>query len=282
MTRPTNPYDTEGLSCAVLGNKGAGKSNTLMVMAEGAHGNFLPFICYDINGDAASLTELGDDVILIGRPNNREKIRRADYPLGSAITEAGRFVKMVLEEGYSLVVDMSRQRDQELKYRAFSALLEEHYLQAEYNRTPVLVAIDEAHNFAPERRADEYQAMSKQILRMVASDGRKRGMASVIATQRATYLDKAIIFGANLRIFGKCTWWDDYKIFKKYVPASFKQMRELRSGQVFIMSEKNWGLVQVRRQHCTDLGETPAFAPRKSKTRPSKRVRQMPLPLNGA
>ena len=53
------PYDTEGLTCCLLGNKGAGKSNALAVMAEEFHANQIPFIFYDPNGDAASLRQPG-------------------------------------------------------------------------------------------------------------------------------------------------------------------------------------------------------------------------------
>ena len=71
---------------------------------------------------------------------------------------------------------------------------------------------------------------------------------------------------------------DDYKIFKNYVPASFRQMQALRSGQVYIVSEKAWGMTQIRRQRVTDLGRTPAFVPRQSGARPSK-IKQLRLPL---
>ena len=102
-------------------------------------------------------------------------------------------------------------------------------------------------------------------------------MMLVVATQRSTYLDKRIIFGANVRIFGKMTWLPDYKAYAEYIPASFQQMRGLRSGEVYIVSEKAWGLTRVKRRQTTDLGATPAIRVRPRAARPSLAQLQLPM-----
>lgn len=277
LTKP--PYDTEGLGVVVLGNKGAGKSNILAVIAEEAHRNMVPFIYFDPNGDAASLKELGEDVIVIGDPEHDEAVRRADYPLSVALRDKRDLIRMVLKEGFSLVIDLTEGEDPDLPHLVFQGLINEHYRQAGRLRTPCFVIVDEAQNFAPEGGADDLEKGSLRSLSKIAFDGRKRGMLLVVATLRATYLSKKIIFGANVRIFGKLTWLADYKIVQNYVPASFRQMMTLRSGHVFIMSDNGFGMERIRRRNTTDLGKTPAFKQVKRRSRPSK-IQQLRLPID--
>lgn len=263
------PYDTEGLTCCILGNKGSGKSNLMAVLAEEAHRNQIPFIYYDPNGDAISLRELGDDVLTIGSPGHPEKIRRADYSLAVASREIGDFVRIVLRDGYSLVLDLVEQDNAPDPLSLFTALVNEHYRQAGKVRVPVFVLVDEAQCFAPQSGADEAEQASRRALGKVAADGRKRGMLLTVATQRPTYLDKRLVYGANVRIFGKCTYYPDYEAIKNYTPATFSQMQQLRSGEVFIVSEKAFGKTQIKLRHTTDLGKTPAFKNVK-RARPNK------------
>jgi DNA helicase HerA-like ATPase len=272
----TAPYSTEGLTVTILGNKGMGKSNILAVFAEEAHRNQIPFIYYDPNGDAASLRELGDDVVVIGQQDHEERLRRADYPLAVALRDPGSFVEMALNEGFSFVVDLS-DPDDELRLATFTAMVQCHYKMAAKVRRPCFMLVDEAHCFAPQIGADEAERASRRALGRVSTDGRKRGMALVTATQRSTYLDKRIIFSANVRIFGKVTYFPDFRAFKEYLPVSFEQMRSLRSGEVYIVSEKAWGITHIRRRGTTDLGATPAFRPGKNLARPSLKQIQLPF-----
>lgn len=270
------PYDTEGLTVAILGNKGMGKSNILAVFAEESHANQIPFIIFDPNGDAASLRELGPDVVLVGNPAHDEPLRRAHYPLSVVRRDAGSFVDMALKDGYSLVLDLSDQ-DGADPLATFTTLINQHYKRAGKLRTPCFILVDEAHLFAPQTGADESERESRRALGKVSTDGRKRGMMLVAATQRSTYLDKRIIFSANVRIFGKVTYFPDYKAYAEYIPASFQQMRGLRSGEVYIVSEKAWGLTRVKRRKTTDLGATPAIQVRPRTTRPSLAQLQLPM-----
>jgi len=194
-----------------------------------------------------------------------------------ARVESSDFVRMVLHEGFSLVFDMSDSADDD-PLQTFLIFVMEHYRQAAMHREPVMVVIDEAHCFAPQSGANAQEAETRRALGRVAADGRKRGMLLVAASQHATYLHKRIIRAANIRLFGKITYWPDYNdVIKHYVTGlSFSQMQGLRSGQTVIVSERASGIVQVRRRTTTDLGQTPAFRRRSRKSRPSK-VRQLSL-----
>ena len=271
------PYNTEGLTCAVIGNKGSGKSNLLAVMAEEFHAAEIPFAYYDPNGDAASLRELGGDVIVIGDTNHSEPLRRAHYNLNTAVEQSSEIISMVLDDGFSLVVDMTSREGMPHPLEVFIALTTQHYRQSSELREPCAVFVDEAQNIAPQSGATELQVISRRALNQINADGRKRGMVLVTATQRTTFVDKGILFGANLRVFGKLTWHDDYKKAKPYISASFREMNNLRSGDVFIVSEKRSGQTRIKLRKTTDLGKTPAFKKRSRRVRPD--IRQLQLPI---
>lgn len=278
------PYDTEGVTMAVLGNKGSGKSNTLAVLAEEAHRNHIPFVFFDPNGDAVSLVELGDDVVTVGNPGHVDAARRADYSADAARRDIQNFVKMVLEEGFSLVFDLSGDGDP-APHHTFAIYLKEHFRQAGRLRTPVFIFVDEAHLYAPQQKGSDEEEASRKILGQIASDGRKRGMVLVFATQRSTFIHKKILFGCNIRMFGKITYYPDFDALKYYLPPGynhpkygFSKMRHLHSGELIIVTQGAWQRIRIRRRKTTDLGQTPAFKPRRDKKRPSKKV-QLQLKL---
>lgn len=265
LTEP--PFVTEGLRVSIIGNPGMGKSNLMAVLAEEAHEQGIPFLFFDPNGDACSLRELGPDVVVIGRADHHEPLRRGHYSLSDF--KAGELITMLLVEGYSLVVDLSDQDDPDLAQMAFTRLVNEHFKQAGAHRYPVLVLVDEAHRFAPEGSADDFEKESRKALFKLVHDGRKRGIMVVAASQRSTFLSKRVIFGSNVRIFGKTTYRPDYdQVVRKYIPVvSFSQLLKLRSGEVYIvgegiMNQGNLGRARVRRRNTTDLGRTPLIKPR--------------------
>lgn len=278
-----SPYQSEGLGIVLLGNQGCGKSNAMAVLAEEAHRQTLPFIFFDPGGRQVSLRELGDDVIVIGNDKAKKDIFRAHYPLSLAIRDAKHFISMVLNEGFSLVVDLRLGDNPERGHAAFQALLNEHYKQADDTPTPCIVLVDEAHNVAPQMQATEEEKISLKVIGRAALEGRKKGIMLIVSTQRPTYLHKQMIFGANVRLFGKVTYEKDYKsIIAQYLPiVSFGQIRALRSGEMFVVAEnifpeRNLGKIRFRLRHTTDLGGTPLVNFRK-RERPS--LGQLKLPM---
>lgn len=282
LTAP--PYDTEGLSMVILGNKGAGKSNVMKVMAEEAHRNGIPFFYFDPKGGAAALRELGPDVVVVGDTSHPVAQRRAHLPLANALEEARDYVRMVLKDGFSLALDMAEGEDPDLPQIAFQALINEHFRQAGHLRTPCFVFVDEAHIFAPQSGADALEKKSLKALGKMTSDGRSRGIMLVVASQRATYLSKKVVYGANVRLFGKITYWPDYDgVVRHYIPVKFNQMKGLKSGEVFVIgervvnSEHPLNKVQIRRAEVTDLDKTPVLVAKKELVRPSLHQLQMPF-----
>jgi DNA helicase HerA-like ATPase len=74
---------------------------------------------------------------------------------------------------------------------------------------PFLLVVEEAHNYCPERGFGS--AISSNILRTVASEGRKFGMGICIVSQRPAKVDKNIISQCNTNIILKVTNPNDLK-----------------------------------------------------------------------
>jgi hypothetical protein len=174
----------------IQANSGGGKSWLLRLIAERAG---IQTIVLDNEGEFASLRE-AVDVLLVG----------AGGELPANPRHAVLLARRLLEYKVSAVVDLY-----ELKLsdrRRFVKLFLESliHLPRELWR-PTLVILDEAHLYCPERGSGE--AESTEAVVSLMSQGRKRGYAGIIATQRLSKLHKDAAAEANNVIIGR-TWLD--------------------------------------------------------------------------
>ena len=161
---------TRMLLCA---NSGGGKSYALRKIMEVSHDKVQQII-FDTEGEFKSLRE-AFDYVLIGKDG--------DIPI--SIKTATILPRKILELGVSVIIDMSELKFHErvLFVRRFLEALME--LPQEYWQ-PLLVILDEAHIFAPEKG----NAESAPAVIDLASRGRKRGYALLAATQRISKFNK--------------------------------------------------------------------------------------------
>ncbi len=174
----------------IQANSGGGKSWLLRLIAERAG---IQTIVLDNEGEFASLRE-AVDVLLVG----------AGGELPANPRHAALLARRLLEYKVSAVVDLY-----ELKLsdrRRFVKLFIESliHLPRELWR-PTLVIHDEAYIYCPERGSGE--AESTEAVISLMSQGRKRGFAGIIATQRLSKLHKDAAAEANNVIIGR-TWLD--------------------------------------------------------------------------
>lgn len=156
-------------------NSGGGKSRALRYLLEGTHGRVQQIIL-DPEGEFASLRERFD-YVLAGR----------DGDVPAHPKTAAMLARRLMELGVSAVVDLydlSTHDRREFVKRFLDELMR---LPRALWR-PLLVVIDEAHIFAPERGAGESQALESVIT--LCTQGRKRGYAACLATQRISKLHK--------------------------------------------------------------------------------------------
>jgi hypothetical protein len=157
-------------------NSGGGKSRAIRQLLEETHGKVQHFVL-DPEGEFATLRERFDYVLAAGKggdvvasPKHAKVLCRRLMELGAsavidlydlALADRREFVRVFLEELMSLPRDLWR---------------------------PLLVVIDEAHVFAPERGSGD--ATSTDAVIALCTQGRKRGYCAVLATQRISKLHK--------------------------------------------------------------------------------------------
>jgi DNA helicase HerA-like ATPase len=199
----------------IQGASGAGKSWTLRRLLEQTASS-LQQIIIDPEGEFRSLAEKFGHAVI--------DATRLDQ---ASVAEAARRVR---EHRLSVLLDLSdldREAQMQIVAAFLSALIEaprEHW-------TPALVAIDEAHLFAPfGGQSSESSSVRKAAIASVTdlmSRGRKRGLAGVLATQRLARLAKSVasevhsfLIGLNtldldIRRAAETIGWDARKAFDR-------------------------------------------------------------------
>jgi hypothetical protein len=223
----------------VQANSGAGKSWALRRILEQTHGQ-VPHVVIDVEGDFHTLREKFPYVLFGGAG--------ADCKIEIKI--AGLLARRVLEHGFSSILDIS-----ELKAHArlrFVRIFLDALLDAPRAlRRPLLVVVDEAQLFCPEKG----QAESAAAVIDLMTRGRKRGYCGVIATTRISKLHKDAAAEANNKLIGRSALDLDMKragdelgfsgreqlltlrdldpgVFYAFGPAISKTVRQVRIGKV--------------------------------------------------
>src|SRR5216683_1340120 len=174
----------------IQANSGGGKSWLLRLIAERAG---IQTIVLDNEGEFASLRE-AVDVLLVGGGGE----------LPANPRHAALLARRLLEYKVSAVIDLYELKLAERRHFVKLFLESLIHLPRDLWR-PTLVILDEAHIYCPERGSGE--AESTEAVISLMSQGRKRGYAGVIATQRLSKLHKDASAEANNVIIGR-TWLD--------------------------------------------------------------------------
>jgi hypothetical protein len=170
----------------VQANSGGGKSHTLRYILEETFGS-VQQIVLDPEGEFATLREKFD-YLLAGKDG--------DVP---ATTNTARVLcRRVMELGVSAVVDLYDLNIHERRAFVHLFLDELMNLPRELWR-PLLVIIDEAHVFAPQAGG----ADSLAAVQALCTQGRKRGYAPILATQRIAKLDKDCVAELLNKLIGR-------------------------------------------------------------------------------
>lgn len=204
----------------VQANSGAGKSWLLRLIAERAAGR-VQTIVLDPEGEFATLREKVD-VVLAGREGEVPADPRS----------AALLARKLVEMGVSAVIDLYDLKVHER--RTFVKLFLDSMLNLPRSLWhPVLVMIDEAHFFCPEKSAGESTA-TEAVINLMAQ-GRKRGFAGILSTQRLSKLHKDAAAEANNVFIGR-TWLDvDQKRAGDMLGmgSDRQQLRDLADGEFF-------------------------------------------------
>lgn len=172
----------------IQANSGNGKSRALRCLFEQTAGKVQQLII-DHEGEYASLREKFDLVVCAASGADV-----AVHPRTAAL-----LARRLLETEVSAVLDVSELKSHER--HSFVRLFLESLVEAPKSlRHSVIVALDEAQIYAPEKGQGESEASAAVI--DVATRGRKRGLCLVAATQRISMLHKAVAGECKNRLIG--------------------------------------------------------------------------------
>ena len=204
----------------IQANSGGGKSWAIRRLVEQAYGN-VQIIIIDPEGEFGTLREKYD-FVLAGKGG--------DTP--AEPKSASLLAKRLLELKVSAIVDLYELPVQSRKN--FVKLFVDSMVNAPKELWhPVLIIIDEAHAFCPEK--DE--AESAGAIKDLASRGRKRKFCAVLATQRISKLAKDAAAECNNKLIGRSAIDIDMKRAADELGFTsreqFYSLRKLSPGEFF-------------------------------------------------
>lgn len=215
-------------------NSGGGKSWAIRRLLEQSHGH-VQQIVIDLEGEFSTLREKYD-YLLVGH----------DGEVPISIRTAELLGRKLLELNVSTIIDLS-----ELKH-VERILFVKRFLDSLINAPkelwhPVLIIVDEAHQFCPEgARSESASAVIDLMTR-----GRKRGFCGVLATQRISKLNKDAAAEANNYLIGRTGLDIDMKRAGELLGLTSKEdiraLRDLKAGEfhAFGAAFKHSGIEQI-------------------------------------
>lgn len=127
---------------------------------------------------------------------------------------------------------------------------------------PLLVVLEEAHNFCPQQGSTD----ASRIIRTIAAEGRKFGMGLLVITQRAAKVDKNVLSQCNTQFILKLTNGNDLKAVASSVegitPEMLEEVPRLSTGVAIVTGGGLQVplLVDVRKRETRHGGESVAIS----------------------
>ena len=239
-------FATQGFRLVLIGSSGSGKSYALAVLAEEINRVGYPFLVFDQESEFLSLAELP----------NVEALEIDDRKTDPSIVAADVSTR-VLRDGISQVLSVGELTLERQRY-IFYELAKRFYALAGQIKRRCFLLLDEAAEIAPQRRSKS-AIESREWLERFARRGRKRGINTILATQRPADLSKSVFAQANAKLIGRVEIINDYDAIRPYlsqrIPLS--DLGQLQAGQFLLDIAGTSTLVQIRQRTTEDLGWTP-------------------------
>jgi DNA helicase HerA-like ATPase len=175
-----------------------------------------------------------DDVLNEIRASFEDDLRRlglrianlgvADLSIWAGVDEPA--IRDVLPEDWRMaVLDIGSLPSQKEGSIAAAALLGTLWEQR-YNRQPIVIVIDEAHNVCPQNPIDASQALATEHVVRIAGEGRKYGLYLLLATQRPEKVHRNVLSQCDNLILMKMNSAADIRTLSEtfsYAPAGLVQ-----------------------------------------------------------
>ncbi len=147
-------------------------------------------------------------------------------------------INELVQEGRASIIDM-RGIDPNLQAMIVSKLCTDLFEARKLGTLPpCMLVLEEAHNFCPEKGFE--RTVSTDILRTIASEGRKFGLGLLVVSQRPARVDKNVLSQCNTQIIMKVTNPNDLKAISKGLEGISSDVEEdikrLSPGVAMIVS----------------------------------------------
>jgi hypothetical protein len=259
------PIDAVTQTFAILAIRGAGKTNTAVVMVEELLKNGLQVVVVDPVGvwwglrSSADGKSAGQPIVIFGGEHG-------DVPLEHT---GGKLVSdLVVNKGVSVLLDLSGFRKGE-QVRFMTDFTEHLYYLKGKNRDPLHIVFDEADEFAPQRPQRGRERLLGAIEDLVRR-GRARGIGTTLITQRSAVLNKNVLTQAEVLVALRTLGPQDRKAIDAWVEAHgtpeerktlMGSLASLEIGEAWVWSP-GWldvfKRVQIRRRETFDSSATPS------------------------
>ena len=125
------------------------------------------------------------------------------------------------------------------------------------HRQPYQVILEEAHEFLPQGQ----RTPLKEILTRIALRGRKRGLGTIVMSQRSAKVDKDVLTQASLLFLHRVVHPIDLKVYQDLIPLPGREVESmvgsLQTGQTIALYQHQAQVIQVRLRHTFHAGATP-------------------------
>jgi len=239
--------DLIGRCVAVLGISGSGKTNTAAVLVEELLSNGIPMTIVDIEGEYWGLKEKYE-VLVAGRSEH------ADVEFDAA--HAGSLAELSVQRAIPIILDLSEYGQDEM-YEFLLAYFTRLWEVCFIHRQPYQVILEEAHEFLPQGQ----RTPLKEILTRIALRGRKRGLGTILMSQRSAKVDKDVLTQASLLFLHRVVHPIDLKVYQDLIPLPGREVESmvgsLQTGQTIALYQHQAQVIQVRLRHTFHAGATP-------------------------
>jgi hypothetical protein len=216
-------------------------------------------IIVDVEGEYATLRDKFP-LLIVGK----------DVPL---VPESAEFLAdQILEHDLSCIIDGSDPQLDVAAFQEFLARFIDRFIAIETKaRKPYLWILEEADELAPETGIARSICLGQ--IRKLVKKGGKRGLGTIVLTQRPAFVSKFVISQCPNKIIGRTEWPDDLAVLRKFgrIPEKYANpeskdphaLKNLEKGQFYVAGDfiAKDQLVKVGPVQTTHLGATPEIVP---------------------
>lgn len=256
----------------ILGSRGCGKTNTVSVIAEELLDLRIPISITDLEGEYWSLKGAYPWLKIVG--NTRKTDLRIPDNEQSIKYFAEQLAQDAVYKQQAYILDLCQTDELPMAWFLadyFNSMYEKcEDLYYEQNQTVHVILMEEAQVLIPLKPIygdnDWARAMRslKQISKIIATQGRKRGLGAILATQRNQEIDRTITSQADIRLMHRVSEVNDMKLYADLFSEPFAWLKtrvpDMGPGDVLYRDKDIKDFFKVRMRSTFHPSRTPDYS----------------------